>query len=381
MNVMPWDKFIPQDVQSGPLYFYAGAGLSRAAGLVNWLEMSTLAWWYLKHYEEGEIGACPSKAGEECARFLNRFVTEKDSEAKTILSFESVDDRALGRSALLNMMLRYRAPRTILRKENQSHEVVPDRHAEQRWRFGEEPSAEDLTPHSLIWRAKCHGVLTPNYDMLLEHTFSSAEHGAALRSYRYSAELLRYIMSNPRFVLKLHGDINDIGTMELDPDGAWNPGARFVPNKDTTERNHGLELRGVYRAALKNGHMIYVGLGFKDETIKRLHQNRPDLRFQQVRAALIPAKETREIEDALNPIPFDDVVFYTYRECEPPGQVLCEFLSRIVDVRAHSVEDWDPCPEANDIHEQLFRSLGEKPQRHLKTELWSCKGLPLDNNA
>ena len=118
-----------------------------------------MVWWYRKHYEKDKsLGPCPSRKGKKNAVFLDEFVKDE------ILSRDS-DEHTLGRTVLLNLILRYRAPRTKLSMEN-SKEPHPNL-AKDRTNCGKEPDAEDLVLQSLIWRAKCHGVLTSNYDMLL----------------------------------------------------------------------------------------------------------------------------------------------------------------------------------------------------------------------
>jgi NAD-dependent SIR2 family protein deacetylase len=132
------------------------------------------------------------------------------------------ESRTLGRAALLNMLLRYRAPRyCLLPGRDEADEGVSEL---PRRRPGKEPSDEDLILQRLVWQSGCHGILTSNYDLLLEHAHSRLEKGGALRSYRYTADLLRYILSNRRFILHLHGDINDIATMQCHPSHAWSTG-------------------------------------------------------------------------------------------------------------------------------------------------------------
>jgi hypothetical protein len=181
----PWREFVfgkNQNLQgcvfselaSAPLYFYVGAGLSMSSGLAGWGEMASIVWGYLKHYEKEDVDLCPPDVGKKNAEFLQEFAAGK------ILSHNSKHPDGLTRTALLNMILRYRAPRTTLNTEDP--QKLGRILKEERTRYGKEPNAEDLVLQSLIWRTHCHGVFTSNYDMLLEHAFSIFNHGAALRS-------------------------------------------------------------------------------------------------------------------------------------------------------------------------------------------------------
>jgi hypothetical protein len=52
------------------------------------------------------------------------------------------------------------------------------------------------------------------------------------------------------------------------------------------------------------------------------------------------------------------------------------FMERVVNVRAADAEHWTACPEASEIHRQLF--LSSEPmtaKRVFATESWSCKGV------
>jgi len=349
-------------LREGRLYVYAGAGLSMAAGLVGWDEMAALVWYYLKHYEAGkDLLVCPripAKKARRNALLLGEFVKDV-VEAGFLTSQDS-----FGRLVLLNLLLRYRAPRTkfIAVKKARQMEIRRKQNTD-RFRCGEEPSAEDLTLHSLVWRTGCHGVFSPNYDTLFEHAYSLYHHRSALRAYRYNAEFLRYIFSNRRFILKIHGDINDIGSMELDPDEAWTSG-RFYGTMV------GYNLKHAYKTALESGHMIYIGLSFRDKAIEKLHccGRQSDSPYRRI--ALMPEKEAAI---AGNPC-FADITFLTYKD---RGEVR-PFLERVVDLRrAGRYRDWQPCLEASEIHRQLFLSESGELVRRISTELWSCKSRPL----
>jgi len=361
-----WQDFDFSRLQRGPLYAYVGAGLSMgAAGLVGWNEMACLIWWYLRYYENKEdMPSCPTDP-EENARFIQKFITETESPETDvrIMSRKSNDQRALARTSLLNLMLRYRAPR--LRWCAEGGEAKPmSQSSKLRGRPGRPLDAEDLVFHSLVWRTGCHGVLTTNYDMLLEHAYSLFSHGADLRSYRYTADFLRYLVSNPRFVLKLHGDINDLATMEFDPNDAWGDGGRFSDGKSIGE-----DLKRVYGALLSRGHMIYVGCGFTDETIKRLHDSWVGgggaARF--CRVALIPVWE-EEVKER-----FPAIEFLTY---EDPDREVRQFLECVIAARSGVRESWPASLEASSLYRQIFFSVsGDPPVQRMITELWSCKGI------
>jgi SIR2-like domain len=365
MEPKSWRKFDFARLGSGPLYFYVGAGLSMsAAGLVGWAEMAWLIWLYRTKYE-GAAEEPPGRTAKKLGSYLQSFLAEPEDGCQ-ILSRDSKSPKALGRAVLLNLMLRYRGPRFELFLPKGAKEPVP-KITKHRPRPGAEPSAEDLTLHSLVWRSRCHGVLTTNYDMLLEHAYSLYQHGAALRSYRYNANLLRYLLSNPRFVLKLHGDINDLATMEFDPDAAWVPGAPF-------RNRYGGQLKEVYHAILQRGQMIYIGCGFQDATIRELHKfhlrkrrRRGDTTEQRSRpVALVP--DSLQLRTR-----FDEIEFLTY----PRGRYreVREFLEQIVDARSDLEDTWQACAEASDIRMQVFRPTSPelRLRQNLSTEPWTCK--------
>lgn len=364
-----WERFDFSRIATRPLYFYVGAGLSMGAGLVSWSEMACLIWAYRKCFEGTEDPPCPEKGGEEIEEYLDEFVSEKIEPDRRcsppILSREAgevpEERRTLGRAALLNMLFRYRGPR--VRLEPRGGKAVPNPNR-LRLRPGEEPSQEDLTIHSMIWRSRCHGVFTTNYDLLLEHAFSLYHHGAALRSYRYTADYLRFILSNPRFVLKLHGDINDITTMEFCPIGAWSGGG--------LAGDRGTDLERVYHAALDRGHVIYLGCGFTDKTIRRLHKRwKPTEASRRLcRVALLRDAALSKTGSA-RPARWREIEFLRlggFSEVK-------EFMEQVVSVRSGAGGRWSSCPEATDLHRQLF--LGWDPiraRRNFSTRPWSCRG-------
>lgn len=275
--------------------------------------------------------------------------------------------RALGRAALLNMLLRYRAPLVRLVPGKREVEAAPE--AAPRLRPGEEPIAEDLVVQSLLWESGCHGILTSNYDLLLEHAFS-LRYGAALRSYRYTADLLRYILSNRRFVLHLHGDINDIATMEFNPSNAWKEnGSLAAPG------NRGRDLKRVYADSLERGHMIYLGCGFRDETIHKLHSTSVSKRVRgaKSRLALVPKSEIDNGD--IGRARFPRIKFLTW---DDPKEVR-EFVERVVLIRKEAGWREHPSLEATDLHRQLFLSRTPAAlRRNLHTKPWTCKACRPD---
>lgn len=367
-----WREFDFPRIASGPLYFYVGAGLSMAAGLVGWSEMACLIWIYRKAFEGKDFPPCPDNTSKGIEEFLDRFVRERIQgnlpDSPRILSRSAgqspAERRTLGRVALLNMLLRYRGPRRFLKPGGGSAVVDFDQEKQARERPGEEPSQEDLMVHSMIWRSRCHGVFTTNYDMLLEHAFSLFHHGAALRTYRYKADFLRFILSNPHFVLKLHGDINDIATMEFCPRRAWRKG------RLSGSRGRGRDLERAYNAALNRGHMIYLGCGFQDATIRRLHRSWKfeDRSSPYCRIALLRDKELT----AIRLPPGHGIELLSFREFPE----VREFMKEVVSARSGARDRWSPCPEATDLHRQLFLGWDPTAARwSFSTEPWSCLGV------
>ena len=378
-SLMPWEDFDFSRLATGPLFFYVGAGLSISAGLVGWNELASLIWWYQRHYEGTKnLPACPpndetEETAKKNAAFLQSFVTQREGESQgtpRILSWKSEDPHGLGRTALLNMMLRYRAPRMLFKAAANGEAEPGERGKELHARPGKEPSAEDLALHSLIWRSRCRGVLTTNYDMLLEHAYSLFHHGAALRSYRWNADFLRYLLSNPRFVLKLHGDINDIASMQFDPYQAWEEGGALYGQR-------GGDLSEVYKAILDRGHMVYVGCGFCDPTIRELHTFWQSKRVAKPRAlsnlyriALIPEDWSPDRVAG-----FKDIQFLTFGSRQ--WHEIRRFLERVVAARSGALE-WRAYSEATDLYQQIFLSWDTtRPKRRLKTEPWTCRSEAL----
>lgn len=193
---MPISELDPRDLAAEPLYFYVGAGLSQAAGICGWRDLAQLIHGYRVAYEgyTGELP--PADSAQINSQYLREFVTELAEDGSRILARGSTDRRVFGRTVVLNLLLRHDARRGWPIKE------------------------ESLRLHAALWPCRPHGIFTTNYDTLIERS-CPADIGAYLRVYRHTAAYLPFILSNPVFVLKLHGDVNDIGTMVLDPEYAW----------------------------------------------------------------------------------------------------------------------------------------------------------------
>ncbi len=371
-----WRKYDLSAIANGPLYYYVGAGLSMASGLVGWSEMASLVWQYRKSYEDKRRpGTPPGDIAEQNERYLDSFVTQRASQGSRVklLSRKSemliTEGRALGRAALLNMLLRYRSPLVRLVPGYKKVDARPE--AKPRLRPGEEPTAEDLAVQSLLWESGCHGILTSNYDLLLEHAFSLFKYGVALRSYRYTADLLRYVLSNRRFVLHLHGDINDIATMLFRPSGAW---AKWCPKGlglPMVPGSTGDDLKRVYANILNRGHVIYLGCGFRDDTIRQLH-NGWDSQVTTPGTTRLALVLKSEIEERDVRPDFPKIKFLTW---EDPKEVR-EFVERVVLIRKEAGWREHPSLEATDLHRQLFLSRSPATlRRNLRTEPWTCKAL------
>jgi hypothetical protein len=337
-----WRDYDFERLRSGTLFCYVGAGLSVAAGLVDWNKLACLIAQFRDQYEQGRLGPPPSvpDVGPENARYIQAFVDERGARRRTILSRLSPDDRAFGRTVLLNLLLRYR-----LLGERQA--IAP----------------YDLALHWLVWRTGCQGVLTTNYDTLLEQAFIPGEHPGPLRTYRYTAAFLRYLLSNPRFVLKLHGDINDIGTMIFDPYSAWKK-RRLLGGR------RGEDLKRVYTATLKLGHMLYIGSGLRDPTFRELHVacRKRGIDIPHQRIALVPCEEIDVIGEELGAdIRFlSDITFLVYPK-DSRAEVR-DFLEEVVGVsRERPLPEW---PEASDIWQQI-RSASQQLKKTYTTTKWT----------
>ncbi|MCH8149472.1 MAG: SIR2 family protein [Planctomycetes bacterium] len=373
-QIYPWRDFDFSRISTGTLFYYVGAGLSIAAGMVGWGEMVCQIWRYLNYYEkQKEFKSFLDGSPESNEKFLEGFVQAetklKNGKSVRILShdsaFDADEDCALGRVVLLNLLLRSRGPSVYL--TIRQGEAIPDPEKDPRQRAGKQPSPEDLALQSLIWRSHCHGVLTTNYDVLLEHAFSASGFGTSLRTYRYTADFLRFILSNPHFVLKMHGDINDLRTIEFRPISAWDRGGL------SKEEGRGEDLKRVYQTALDRGHMIYLGCGFCDETINQLHKSWQPTSHAGLlsRLAIVPQNEITH--GSIDPTNYPDIEFLTW-DGDATSEVR-SFLERIVSERSKLQSLATVCPEASDIHEQVFMSReAHELRRRMATEHWTCKG-------
>jgi hypothetical protein len=382
-NPIQWRQFDLSLLTSGPLFFYVGAGLSIAAGLVGWSDLASTIWLFRNSYEGAKQTSFPIGSGRENAKYLQDFIDEVGGDGHRILSRHSVDQRTFGRTVLLNLLLRYKAPRRSMIHDELSGLI--SKSSGNTGTAGRPIKDRDLELHSLIWNTKCQGIFTTNYDMLLEEAFllpgynkrvEIYGHPGPLRSYRYNVSFLRFLMSNPRFILKLHGDINDISTMILDPYSAWD-------DPDLLDGAYGEDLKRIYTAALQLGHMIYVGSGLRDRTFIELHCESRGLRVpnQYQKIALIPDWEIPEIiaESDDNVSMLDDIIFLTYGDMSrmyiervSPAKEVRAFLASIVALNRSPLKA--ECPEALSIWSQIFRGSAT-PKRSFFTEDWTVRGI------
>src|SRR5947207_10329500 len=142
--------FDVHELSEHPLYFYVGAGLSRAAGLYGWAEIVQRVHGYRVAYET--YGGAPPGHDDALAnsRYLQEFVSEQGERGIPILSAASADDRLFGRLVLLNLLFR---------------------HSEQP--FGMPLPFDALDLQVAMWTCQPHGVLTTNYDVLIERACRS----------------------------------------------------------------------------------------------------------------------------------------------------------------------------------------------------------------
>jgi hypothetical protein len=121
--------------------------------------------------------------------------------------------------------------------------------------------------------------------------------------------------------------------------------------------------------------MIYLGCGFRDETIRQLHGNwRYDPWSPYCRLALLGGKYLHGATDEIKAAHLHGIDLLTF--CDV-GEVR-QFMKEVVSARSGARERWSACPEASDLHRQLF--LGSDPtqaKRNFTTEPWSCRGVAL----
>jgi hypothetical protein len=338
---MPISELDPRDLAKEPLYFYIGAGLSRSAGICGWHELVERIHGYRVAYES-YAGATPIADNAQAnSQYLREFVSDVAHDGVRILVRGSTDRRVFGRTVVLNLLLRHDAANG--------------------WPVNE----QRLQLHAALWSCRPHGLLTTNYDTLIERT-CPADTIAYLRVYRYTASFLPFILSNPTFLLKLHGDVNDIGTMVFDPEYAW---------RDIHGEFHGESgefLKSVYRAAIMRGHMIYLGCGFRDRTITSLHGavgSRPPGQLRRV--AIVPDNEVASIQ-AGGSMVFHDIQFYTYPSARNPYHALLHLLRRLGSMRATAPRE-PACPEASDIRRSLFEQPLFSDIRRGYTKPWTLE--------
>lgn len=341
-----------------PLYAYVGAGLSMNAGLPSWFQMAKSLYEYIQQHERKALPAFSLCNETELSRFFQDFIEESSSvpgEDLPIISAYSTDKRLFGRTVALNLLFRcrYGAYEKTLNLEATNGFC----------RAGEEPQAEDLGIHSLLWRSGIHGALTTNYDMLLERAYSLFNHVGGLRTYRYNASFLRFVTSTPRFVVKIHGDVNDLGSMILDPQSAWD-------SKLYLNNSCGVAVKKLYANLRNQGPMIFVGLGFRDRTICELQNSWRRDRSQCGSGFAVFFKSeidrTRKQWSRMGYADdlFDDVTFFIVDDTEMREQDIRGFaihkaainiLERIGRLRRDCVQrpKWK---EASEIHRLLYRN-------------------------
>lgn len=352
-----WREYDFARLSGESLFFYVGAGLSQAAGLVGWNGLTDAISRFRREYENDSLDRPPpADTAEQNAAYLRRFIEETGAEGHPILSRSSRDIRTYPRTVVVNLLLRQK-------RDDCLHELTE----------------RDLELHSAVWRTHCQGVFTTNYDMLLEHAFSlvvpserASVYGntTPLRTYRYYARFLPYLLSVPRFVLKLHGDVDDIGTMLFDPQTAWEP-------KGALYGQTGEDLRRVFDAAQLSSHMIYVGCGGRDRTFRELHEGRTKGGEQRERLFFVPAAEVDGISKAMGPT-VDDLQFLTYgtqdERLNPHegAHELREFLERVADGKTSRSRLFSQ--ESMELSQQLG---GAVVHRAWFTPRWNVSGVPL----
>jgi hypothetical protein len=130
--------------------------------------------------------------------------------------------------------------------------------------------------------------------------------------------------------LKLHGDIDDIGTMLFDPETAWD-------RNDQLGEQIGHDLRHVFDAALRSGHIIYVGCGGRDRTFRELHQWRGRRQHSSYqRLFFVPANELESIVKEMGHAT-EDLRCLTYGNSpHPPNPaVRASELKELLDASLH----------------------------------------------
>lgn len=339
LDISKEHDFIPHELaKSVPMYGYIGAGLSMNAGMPSWWQMTDMLITYLT---DVECAGCRDdyrfQDEADICRFMQLFAAESatvNGKTYPILSAESDDPRVFGRAAILNMAFRYR--------HGNRQMLLPGGKPNPRFRprAGKPPSSEDLAMHSMLWSAGIHGIITPNYDVLLERAHSFYNHVEDVRSYRYNAEFIGLVRSSPRFVLKLHGDINDLSSMCLDPVSAWT-------RSDQLGGTFGKRIKRFYSEINRDSIIVYLGLGFRDHSIAELHRAwRKTNSSGGMRIAVMLRSEMANTLASWDALPggrstFDDILFAVVNDNDVPatfkgslaGQACVELLELLNQVR------------------------------------------------
>jgi hypothetical protein len=341
--VVPWVEYDLSATTAAPLYFYVGAGLSQAAGVVGWRKLViTIHRYRVQH--EGWTGPPPASDDASAnSRYLDDFISERDQDGAQILSAESKDLRAFGRTVLLNILLRH---------SSDFRTAVPD---------------ERLSLQRLLWLCHPHGVFTSNYDTLIERVCPQ-EMASALRIYRYSAAFLPYILSNPTFVLKLHGDVNDLGSMLLNPESAWSAAGALNGRR-------GEWLRQLWVTVNELGNIVFLGAGLRDRTVRELDSAASVGVASHERLALVPAKEVAcgtELGKLISSGKFTSMTFLTFNG---NAEEACgRFLDALAAARVAGCVR-PRCAEATDIWLNIFASPPFPQKRRWKTSPWTLQSF------
>ena len=345
--IRPVADFDPREYADHPLYFYAGAGLSRSAGIFGWRDLVDRIYGYRTFYEGQAADLPPADTAEVNSRLLREFVAESGVDTHPILSRSSTDQRRFGRTVLLNLLFR---------------------HAANGW----PPSEDGLSLQQAVWRCRPHGVLTTNYDVLIERVCPK-EVRALLRVYRHNAAFLPFILTNPVFVLKLHGDINDIGTMVFDPEYAWQHQDGEFGGQT------GEWLQQLYSAIIRRGHVLYLGAGFRDRTIRTLHAARAAATSNAAlkRCTFMPEEELMQgsaLRFEAEEGSFRDITFFTYPDEASPKAVLLRVLDKLAELRRDAPQ-YAICRQASNIRANIFAKAPFADVERWQTPEWQTDSV------
>lgn len=335
-----WKRADLKELAEDSLSFYVGSGLSAASGLVTWGELAQVMDDCRVRCEGRKSALQDNWTADALSAFMQAFLNDPISDSTDsplALSRDAIEhgddawQQAERRTILLNCFLR-----------NTYSDLYPDG-----FKYGEYekvikvPTGEPRLEHQkALWNCDPKAVLTTNYDVLIENGYHQVLEPSKLRCYRYTAQFLPFIMTNERFILKLHGDINDVGTMQFDPNSAWK-------SKRALGGRAGDDVRKVYEKVMFNGHMIYVGAGMRDWTIIELHKawriasaKKNDKRLNSLRRfVILPKDEIKAISNKpagrfARTSLFDDLQFLWYDpEKEDRENTILEFLGKIAEKR------------------------------------------------